>query len=59
MQAYFFCSKAQTPEEPGSNSKTNGIFELIDTDLVFDNESTNKNQDESHQNHALRPLYWN
>ena len=24
------------------NAKTNGIFELIDTDLVFDNESTNK-----------------
>ena len=24
------------------NVKTNGIFELIDTDLVFDNESTNK-----------------
>jgi len=24
------------------NSKTNGIFELIETDLVFDNESTNK-----------------
>jgi hypothetical protein len=23
------------------NAKTNGIFELIDTDLVFDNESTN------------------
>jgi len=24
------------------NAKTNGIFELIDADLVFDNESTNK-----------------
>ena len=24
------------------NAKTNGIFELINTDLVFDNESTNK-----------------
>jgi len=24
------------------NAKTNGIFELIDNDLVFDNESTNK-----------------
>jgi hypothetical protein len=24
------------------NAKTNGIFEMIDTDLVFDNESTNK-----------------
>ena len=24
------------------NAKTNGIFEIIDTDLVFDNESTNK-----------------
>ena len=24
------------------NAKTNGIIELIDTDLVFDNESTNK-----------------
>jgi hypothetical protein len=24
------------------NAKNNGIFELIDTDLVFDNESTNK-----------------
>ena len=24
------------------NAKANGIFELIDTDLVFDNESTNK-----------------
>jgi len=24
------------------NAKTNGILELIDTDLVFDNESTNK-----------------
>jgi hypothetical protein len=24
------------------NAKTNGIFELIDTDLVFENESTNK-----------------
>ena len=24
------------------NTKTNGIFELIDNDLVFDNESTNK-----------------
>jgi len=24
------------------NATTNGIFELIDTDLVFDNESTNK-----------------
>ena len=24
------------------NAKTHGIFELIDTDLVFDNESTNK-----------------
>lgn len=24
------------------NAKTNGVFELIDTDLVFDNESTNK-----------------
>ena len=24
------------------NAKKNGIFELIDTDLVFDNESTNK-----------------
>src|SRR5450759_1614643 len=24
------------------NAKVNGIFELIDTDLVFDNESTNK-----------------
>ena len=24
------------------NAKTNGIFELIDTDLVFDHESTNK-----------------
>ena len=24
------------------NAKINGIFELIDTDLVFDNESTNK-----------------
>ena len=24
------------------NAKTNGIFELIDTDLVFDNESSNK-----------------
>ena len=24
------------------NAKANSIFELIDTDLVFDNESTNK-----------------
>jgi hypothetical protein len=24
------------------NAKNNGIFELIDNDLVFDNESTNK-----------------
>ena len=24
------------------SAKTNGIFELIDNDLVFDNESTNK-----------------
>jgi hypothetical protein len=24
------------------NARANGIFELIDTDLVFDNESTNK-----------------
>jgi len=24
------------------NAKSNGVFELIDTDLVFDNESTNK-----------------
>ena len=24
------------------NTKANGIFELIDTDLVFDNKSTNK-----------------
>ena len=24
------------------NAKANGIFELIDTDLMFDNESTNK-----------------
>jgi len=24
------------------NAKANGIFELIDTDLVFDNESANK-----------------
>ena len=24
------------------NAKNNGIFELIDADLVFDNESTNK-----------------
>ena len=24
------------------NAKTNGIFELIDTDLVFDIDSTNK-----------------
>jgi hypothetical protein len=24
------------------NANTNGIFELIDKDLVFDNESTNK-----------------
>jgi hypothetical protein len=24
------------------NAKTNGIFELIDNDLVFDNESTNR-----------------
>ncbi len=24
------------------NAKTNGVFELIDTDLVFDNGSTNK-----------------
>jgi hypothetical protein len=24
------------------NAKNNGIFELVDTDLVFDNESTNK-----------------
>ena len=24
------------------NAKTNGIFELIDSDLVFDNKSTNK-----------------
>ena len=24
------------------NAKTNGVFELIDTDLVFDNKSTNK-----------------
>ena len=24
------------------NAKTNGIFELIDNDLIFDNESTNK-----------------
>ena len=23
------------------NAKNNGIFELIDTDLIFDNESTN------------------
>jgi hypothetical protein len=42
MQAYFFCSKTQTPQEPGSISKTNGIFDLIDKDLVFENESTNK-----------------
>ena len=26
------------------NAKTNGVFELIDTDLVFDNESTNKSR---------------
>jgi hypothetical protein len=30
------------------NAKSNGIFELIDTDLVFDNES--------YQNDALRPF---
>ena len=49
------------------NAKANGIFELIDTDLVFDNESTNKIK----MNHiktmlhpcgcalSVRPLYWN
>ena len=42
MQAYFFCSKTQAPQELGSNSKTNGIFEIIDNGLVFENESTNK-----------------
>jgi hypothetical protein len=26
------------------NAKANGIFELVDTDLVFDNESTNKSR---------------
>ena len=24
------------------NAKSNGVFKLIDTDLVFDNESTNR-----------------
>ena len=42
MQVYFFYSKTQTPQVLGANSKTNGIFELIDTGLVFENESTNK-----------------
>jgi hypothetical protein len=49
------------------NAKTNGIFELIDNDLVFDNESTNKIK----MNHiktmlhpcgcalSVRTFYWN
>ena len=41
------------------NAKANGIFELIDTDLVFDSESTNKIKMKSHPSHALRPFYWN
>ena len=39
-------------------AKSNGIFELIENDLVFDQDSTNKNQDESYQDDALRSLYW-
>ena len=35
------------------NAKTNGIFELIDADLVFDNESTNKIK----MNHIKTMLY--
>ena len=35
------------------NAKTNGIFELADIDLVFDNESTNKIK----MNHIKTMLY--
>jgi len=41
------------------NAKTNEIFDIINTDLVFDNESTNKIKMNHIKNDALRPLYWN
>ncbi len=40
------------------NAKNEGIFEMIDADLVFENESTNKIK-MNHINDALRSLYWN
>ena len=40
------------------NTKTSGIFDLIDNGLMFDNESTNKIK-MNHKKDALRLLYWN
>ncbi len=40
------------------NAKSNGIFDFIENDLVFDNDSTKINQDESYKDHALRSLHW-
>ncbi len=40
------------------NAKSNGIFDFIENDLVFDNDSTNKIKNESYKDHALRSLHW-
>jgi len=40
------------------NAKTNGIFEIIDNGLVFENESTNKIK-MNHIKTTLRSFYWN
>jgi len=36
------------------HASKNGIFDLIDQDLVFENASHKQNQNEPHQDHALR-----
>nr|QWP89447.1 hypothetical protein EOLPNHPH_00063 [Escherichia coli] len=39
------------------NAKSNGIFDFIENDLVFDNDSTT-NCDKLAKNGALRSLHW-